>query len=98
MREHIHAEQESLKQENWRKGMSGQMQVESLYELTFKLLYQVQEPPNWILKPSDVRGVEMEKIEFKCQALGSPNPKYTWVDKEGIDATEKEGKTLIAIS
>ena len=40
----------------------------------------------------------MEKIEFKCQALGSPNPKYTWVDKEGIDATEKEGKTLIAIS
>ena len=34
----------------------------------------------------------MEKVEFKCQALGSPNPKYTWVDKEGIDATEKEGK------
>ena len=52
---------------------------------------KVQEPPNWVLKPSNVRGVEMEKIEFKCQALGSPNPKYTWVDKEGIDATEKEG-------
>ena len=38
----------------------------------------------------------MEKVEFKCQALGSPNPKYTWVDKEGIDATEKEGKFLSA--
>ena len=23
--------------------------------------------------------------------MGSPPPKYTWVDKEGIDATEKEG-------
>ena len=34
----------------------------------------------------------MEKVEFRCQALGSPNPKYTWVDKEGIDATEKEGE------
>ena len=33
-------------------------------------------------------------MEFKCQALGSPNPKYTWVDKEGIDATEKEGWKL----
>jgi hypothetical protein len=36
----------------------------------------------------------MEKVEFKCQALGSPNPTYTWVDKEGIDATEKEGNFL----
>jgi len=54
----------------------------------------VQEPPNWVLKPSNLRGVEMEKVEFRCQALGSPNPKYTWVDKEGIDATEKEGWIL----
>jgi len=54
----------------------------------------VQEPPNWVLQPADIRGVEMEKVEFKCQALGSPNPKYTWVDKEGIDATEKEGWKL----
>jgi len=54
----------------------------------------VQEPPNWIIKPSDLRGVELNKVEFKCQALGQPPPKYTWVDKEGIDATEKEGWKL----
>ena len=53
---------------------------------------QVQEPPSWIIKPFDLRGSELNKVEFKCQALGSPPPKYTWVDKEGIDATEKEGK------
>ena len=52
---------------------------------------QVQEPPSWIIKPFDIRGAELDKVEFKCQALGSPPPKYTWVDKEGIDATEKEG-------
>lgn len=53
---------------------------------------QVQEPPSWIIKPFDIKGPELDKVEFKCQALGSPPPKYTWVDKEGIDATEKEGK------
>ena len=52
----------------------------------------VQEPPRWVQKPYDLRGVELDKVEFKCEALGSPPPKYTWVDKEGIDATEKEGK------
>ena len=60
-------------------------------KLLLQLLLQVQEPPNWIIKPSDLRGVELNKVEFKCQALGQPPPKYTWVDKEGIDATEKEG-------
>ena len=53
---------------------------------------QVQEPPSWIIKPFDIKGPELDKVEFKCQALGSPPAKYTWVDKEGIDATEKEGK------
>ena len=51
----------------------------------------VQEPPSWIIKPSDLRGAELDKVEFKCEALGSPPPKYTWVDKDGLDATEKEG-------
>ena len=37
--------------------------------------------------------VSLLQVEFKCQALGSPPPAYTWVDKEGIDATEKEGKS-----
>ena len=37
--------------------------------------------------------VSFPQVEFKCQALGSPPPAYTWVDKEGIDATEKEGKS-----
>ena len=54
----------------------------------------MQEPPSWIIKPFDIRGAELDKVEFKCQALGSPPAKYTWVDKEGIDATEKEGKNI----
>jgi len=58
----------------------------------------VQEPPSWIIKPFDIRGAELDKVEFKCQALGSPPPKYTWVDKEGIDATEKEGWKLDEIT
>ena len=52
----------------------------------------VQEPPSWVIQPSDTRGVELEKVEFRCEALGSPPPAYTWVDKEGIDATQKEGE------
>ena len=52
----------------------------------------VQEPPSWIIKPSDLRGAELDKVEFKCEALGSPPPQYTWVDKDGLDATEKEGE------
>lgn len=59
---------------------------------------QVQEPPSWIIKPSDLRGAELDKVEFKCSALGSPPPKYTWVDKDGIDATEKEGRYLKPVS
>ena len=55
---------------------------------------KVQEPPSWIIKPSDLRGAELDKVEFKCEALGSPPPKYTWVDKDGLDATEKEGKSV----
>ena len=42
----------------------------------------VQEPPSWVLQPSNLRGIEMERVEFKCQALGS-------------DATEKEGEPLV---
>ena len=58
--------------------------------------FQVQEPPSWIIQPSDLRGAERDKVEFKCQALGSPPPKYTWVDREGIDATEKEGRNYVS--
>ena len=39
-----------------------------------------------------LQGIERNKIDMLCGALGSPPPKYTWVDKDGIDATEKEGK------
>ena len=56
---------------------------------------KVQEPPSWVLKPSDVQGIETEKAEFKCQALGSPHPSFTWVNREGIDATDKEGNGVI---
>ena len=33
-------------------------------------------------------------MELLCGALGIPPPKYTWVDKDGIDATEREGEQL----
>ena len=65
------------------------------YGFNFIPVSKVQEPPSWVLKPSDVQGIETEKAEFKCQALGSPHPSYTWVDREGIDATDKEGMTII---
>jgi hypothetical protein len=39
-----------------------------------------------------VQGVELEKVEFFCEALGSPQPTYTWLDKDGLDATQKLGK------
>lgn len=62
------------------------------------IILDVQEPPSWVLKPSNVQGIETEKAEFKCQALGAPLPSYTWVDREGNDATEKEGWKLDANS
>jgi hypothetical protein len=40
-----------------------------------------------------VQGVELEKVEFFCEALGSPQPTYTWLDKDGLDATQKLGKS-----
>ena len=33
----------------------------------------------------------MRNVELRCEALGSPRPSYTWIDKKGIDASEKEG-------
>jgi len=60
------------------------------------IVLDVQEPPSWVMKPSNVRGIEAEKAELKCQALGRPVPKYTWVDREGNDAAEKEGWILNA--
>lgn len=47
-----------------------------------------------MIKPFDVEGVESDKVEFKCQALGVPLPKYSWVDKEGIDVRQKEGDII----
>jgi hypothetical protein len=41
-----------------------------------------------------VQGVELEKVEFFCEALGSPQPTYTWLDKDGLDATQKLGKNI----
>ena len=38
------------------------------------------------------------KVELHCQAYGVPEPHYTWVDWEGIDATEKETWVLDQIS
>ncbi len=43
-----------------------------------------------------VQGVELEKVEFFCEALGSPQPTYTWLDKDGLDATQKLGKGTLA--
>ena len=47
-----------------------------------------------MIKPFDVEGVESDKVEFKCQALGVPLPRYSWVDKEGIDVRQKEGDII----
>jgi len=58
----------------------------------------VQEPPVWVQRPFDLKGIEKGKVELQCTALGSPSPKYTWVDKDGIDATEKEGWKLHEIT
>ena len=44
-----------------------------------------------MIKPADVEGVESEKVEFQCQALGFPLPTYSWVDAEGISISEREG-------
>ncbi len=49
-----------------------------------------------MIKPFDVEGVESDKVEFKCQALGVPLPRYSWVDKEGIDVRQKEGDIIIS--
>ena len=54
-------------------------------------LLQVQTPPEWIRLPGPVKGIEKEKAEFQCEASGIPHPHYTWVDQDGLDATEKEG-------
>jgi hypothetical protein len=45
-------------------------------------------------KVNCVQGVELEKVEFFCEALGSPQPTYTWLDKDGLDATQKLGKNF----
>ena len=55
------------------------------------IMLDVQEPPKWVIKPFDVEGVESDKVEFKCQALGHPVPSYSWVNWEGIDVRQKEG-------
>ena len=65
------------------------MYLTSLTTLT--ILSQVHEPPNWVIKPADVEGVESEQVEFQCQALGFPLPSYSWVDAEGLSITDREG-------
>ena len=30
--------------------------------MRIKMITNVQEPPSWVLQPSDLRGVEMEKV------------------------------------
>ncbi len=50
-------------------------------------------PPKWIRKPSRVKGIEglNERADFQCEASGTPQPHYTWVDWEKKDATDKDG-------
>ena len=67
----------------------------SLMTESLSVMCQVQEPPSWVIKPADLEGVESEKVEFQCQALGSPLPTYSWVDSEGISVTEREGQKIL---
>ena len=53
-------------------------------------LIQVQVPPTWIRKPRPVKGIELERTDFQCEAQGVPSPTYTWVDWEKRDATDKD--------
>ena len=62
---------------------------------TCHVCVQVLEPPSWIIKPFDVEGVEADKVEFKCQALGVPPPSYSWVDRDGLDVSQRQGEDLI---
>jgi len=68
------------------------METGSLEERDIKL--EVQTPPEWIKLPGPVKGIEKEKAEFFCEASGIPHPHYTWVDQDGIDASDKEGWIL----
>ena len=47
-------------------------------------------PPTWIRKPRPVKGIELERTDFQCEAQGVPSPTYTWVDWEKRDATDKD--------
>ena len=52
--------------------------------------FQVQVPPTWKRKPTRVKGIELERTDFQCEADGIPSPTYTWVDWEKRDATDKD--------
>ena len=45
-----------------------------------------------------MEGIEADKVEFKCQADGSPPPRYSWVDWEGRDVRQREGCKVDEIS
>jgi len=64
------------------------LETGSLEERNIKL--EVQVPPTWIRKPVPVKGIELERTDFQCEARGVPNPTYTWVDWEKRDATDKD--------
>ena len=53
--------------------------------------FQVQVPPAWIEQPISVEGIEQDVAKFYCEAAGTPNPTYTWVNWEGINVLDKEG-------
>ena len=54
------------------------------------LVLKVQVPPTWRRKPVPVKGIELERTDFQCEADGVPSPTYTWVDWEKRDATDKD--------
>ena len=38
-----------------------------------------------------MEGIEQDVAKFYCEAAGTPNPTYTWVNWEGINVLDKEG-------
>ena len=49
-----------------------------------------EEKVNFQLERLTIDSCFQRQVEMRCQAYGVPEPHYTWVDWEGIDATEKE--------
>jgi hypothetical protein len=45
--------------------------------------------PTWVIKPTDIEGVEGEDIVIKCEAFAKPRPVYKWYRGDVLLAGDK---------